>query len=183
MVDLGVWLRVMLHEWPMRRPLLSTQFRNTSALRLVIRSRRVSRSSRLLVICSLVRWQRRFLRSGIFVISSSIPIRYGSVACDVAIARVVVVMLVFGGQGSGTDGSELGVLHAFCFVFGFALPEALFAIAGGIVVGGAGTIAFFAPVGAGEEDFEGGADEEEEARGGVSRCSVLRLRKDMLTRR
>ena len=134
MVDLGVWLRVMLHEWPVGRPLLSSQFRNTSTLRLVIRSRRIPRSSRLLIICSLVRRKRRFLRGGVFVISSSIPIRYGRVAGNVAIARVVVMVLVFGGQGSGTDGSELGVLHAFVFVFGLALPEALFAVAGGVVV-------------------------------------------------
>ena len=135
MVDLGVWLRVMLHEWPMRRPfLLACHFRNTSSLRLVLRSRCIPRSYWLLIICSLVRRKRRLLRSGVFIISSSIPICYGRVAGDVTVARVVVVVLVFGGQGSGTDGSELGVLHAFVFVFGLALPEALFAVAGGVVV-------------------------------------------------
>ena len=130
-----------------------------------------------------MRRKRRFLRGRVFVISTAIPIRYGGVASDVAIARVVVVVLIFGGQGSGTDSSELGVLHAFVFIFGLALPEALFAVAGGVVVGGAGAVAFFAFVGAGEEDFEGGADEEEEAGGRVSRCSVLDMRGNMLTRR
>ena len=77
---------------------------------------------------------------------------------------VVVVVLIFGGEGSGADGSEFGVLHAFVFVLLVAaLPEAAFAVAGGVVVGGAGAVAFFAFVGAGEDDFEGGADEEEEA--------------------
>ena len=63
-------------------------------------------------------------------------------------------------------------MHAFVLVFAvLALPEALLAVAGGVVVGGAGTVAFFALVGAGEEDFEGGADEEEEAGGRISYCS------------
>ena len=106
------------------------------------------------------------MRRSIFVISTTIPIRNRSVTRDIAIARVVVMVLIFGGEGSGTDSSELGVLHAFVLGFGFALPEALFAVAGGVVVGGAGAVAFFAFVGAGEEDFEGGADEEEEAAGG-----------------
>ena len=60
-------------------------------------------------------------------------------------------------------------MHACVLVFAvLALPEALFAVAGGVVVGGAGTVAFFALVGAGEEDFESGAHEEKEAAGRVS---------------
>lgn len=112
-----------------------------------------------------MRRKRRFLRGSVFVIGSSISIRYGGVAGNVAITRVVVVVLIFGDQGSGTDSSELGVLHALVLVFVLALPEALFAVAGGVVVGGTGTVAFFAFVGAGKEDFEGSADEEEEAGG------------------
>ena len=167
MVDLGVWLRVMLYVWPIRTPRLAFHFRNTSALRLIIRGRCISRS--WLIICSRVSRKCRLQRGSIFVISSPIPVRYGSVAGDIAIARVVVVVLVFSNQGSSTNGTELGVLHALVLVFGvFALPEALLAVAGGVVVGGAGTVAFFALVGAGEDDFEGGADEEEEAGGAVS---------------
>ena len=165
MVHLGVWLRMMLHEWPMGRSLLSSHLRNTRALRLIIRSRRIPRRSRLLSIRRLVRRQGRLLSSSILIIRTTIPIRHGSVTRDIAIARVVVMVLIFGDEGAGADGSELGVLHTFVFGFGFALPEALFAVAGGVVVGGAGTVAFFAFVGAGEEDFEGGGDEEEEANG------------------
>lgn len=133
-----------------------------------------------------MRRQGRLLSSSIFIISTTIPIRNSSVTRDIAIARVVVmVVLIFGGEGTGTDGSELGVLHAFIFGFGFgfALPEALFAVAGGVVVGGAGAVAFFAFVGAGEDDFEGGADEEEEAGGWVRNSEVEGLRGLMLTRR
>lgn len=176
MVDLGVGFRVVLHEWPISTPRLAFHFRNTSALRLVIRSRSIPRRS-WLIICNRVRRKRRFLRGSIFVISSPIPVRYSSVASDIAIARVVVVVLVFSSQGTGTNGTELGVLHALVLGFGvLALPEALLAVAGGVVVGGAGTVAFFALVSAGEEDFEGGTDEEEEAGGRVSYCSVPDLR-------
>lgn len=183
-VDLGVGLRIMLHERPISTPRLAFHFRNTRALRLVIRSRSIPRRSYWLIICRRVSRKRRFLRSSVFVISSPIPIRYSSVAGDVAIARVVVVVLVFSNQGSGTNDTELGVLHAFVLGFGvLALPEALLAVAGGVVVGGAGTVAFFALVGAGEEDFEGGADEEEEAAGWVSCCSGSRSKGDVLTRR
>ena len=172
MVDLGVRLRDMLHERLIRTSRLAFHFRNTGALRLIIRSRRIPRRSYWLIIRSRVRRKRRFLRSSVFVISSPIPIRYSSVAGDVAIAGVVVVVFVFSGQGADTNGTELGVLHAFVLVFGvLALPEALLAIAGGVVVGGAGAVTFFTLVGAGEEDFEGGTDEEEETGRRVSRCS------------
>ena len=174
-VDLGVGLGDMLHERLIRTSRMAFHFRNTRALRLVIRSRCIPRHSYWLIIRSRVRRKRRFLRGSVFVISAPIPIRYSSVAGDVAIAGVVVMMLVFSGQGSGTNGTELGVLHAFVLVFAaLALPEASLAVAGGVVVGGARTVAFFALVSAGEENFEGGADEEEEAGGGVSLCSGSR---------
>ena len=173
MVDLGVGFRVMLHERPIRTSRLAFHFRNTRALRLVIRSRSIPRRSYWLVICRRVSRKRRFLRSSVFVVGSPISIRYSGVAGDVAIARVVVVMLVFGSQGAGTNDTEFGVLHAFVLGFGvLALPEALLAVAGGVVVGGAGTVAFFALVGAGEEDFQSSADEEEEAGGRVSLCLI-----------
>ena len=95
MVDLGVGLRVVCHERPISTSRLAFHFRNTSALRLVIRSRRIARRSYWLVIRSLVRRKRRFLRGGVFVISSPITLPYSSVAGDVAIARVVVMVLVF----------------------------------------------------------------------------------------
>ena len=67
-------------------------------------------------------------------------------------------------------------MHALVLAFAvLALPEALFTVAGGVVVGGAGTVAFFALVGAGEEDFESGAHKEKEAAGRVSRCLALGL--------
>lgn len=187
MMHLGIGLRIMLHERPMSCPFLSAHFRYTRGLRLIIRSRRISRRSRLLTIRLCMTRQRRFLRRSIFIIRTTISIRNGSIAGNIAIACVVVVVvvLIFGGEGSGADGSELGVLHAFVFVLGLAsaLPEAAFAVAGGVVVGGAGTIAFFAFVGAGEEDFESGADEEEEAGGWVRNCLLSGLRGDMLTQR
>ena len=94
MVDLGVGLRVVRHERPISTSCLAFHFRNTSALRLVIRSRRVPRRS-WLSIRSLVRRKRRFLRGCVFVVSSPIALPYSGVASDVAIARVVVVVLVF----------------------------------------------------------------------------------------
>ena len=133
-VDLGVGFRVVLHEWPIGTSRLAFHFRNTSALRLVIRSRSIPRRS-WVIICNRVRRKRRFLRGSIFVIGSPIPIRYSGIASDIAIARVVVVVLVFSSQGSGTNGTELGVLHALVLVFGvLALPEALLAVAGCVVV-------------------------------------------------
>ena len=94
MVDLGVGLRVVRHERPISTSRLPFHFRNTSALRLVIRSRRIARRS-WLSIRSLVRRKRRFLRGCVFVVSSPIALPYSGVASDVAIARVVVVVLVF----------------------------------------------------------------------------------------
>ena len=171
MVDLGVGLRDMLHDRLIGTSRMAFHFRNTCALRLVIRSRSIPCRS-WLTICNRVRRKCRFLRGSVFIISSPIPIRYSSIAGNVAVAGVVVVVFVFSGQGSGTNSTKLGVLHAFVLVLGvFALPEALLAVAGGVVVGGAGAVAFFALVGAGEEDFEGGTDEEEKTGGRVSCCS------------
>ena len=89
---------------------------------------------------------------------------------------MLVMIVVVRGKSAGANGPQLGVvgLESFVAVFAvLALPEALFAVTGSVVVRGGGAVAFVALVGAVHEEFEYGGDEEKEAELLVSRRNMV----------
>lgn len=59
-------------------------------------------------------------------------------------------------QSAGTDGAQLSVLHSLVLVLVvLPLPEALLAIARGVIVGRAGTVTLLSLMSTAQEDLKG----------------------------
>jgi len=122
----------------------------------------------------------RHRRLSILVGRSTVPIYHrGSRGYSSVIRRphtvpIVVMMVLLLGDSTGTDSTELSIVHSLVLLL--PLPWLSLAGAGGIIVRGAWTVAFLSFVCTAEKDLEGCRDKEEDTGFEVSVYSLMDFR-------